>query len=89
VHDLGVQYTGTRETSAPAPGVRVELGPLGRSPTSPQSPHPGRWYHPLPHHGFLGTPSGEAVDGDFARHPSPLKNPGHARAGAGMALSLD
>jgi hypothetical protein len=23
------------------------------APTSPQSPHPGRSYHPRPHHGFL------------------------------------
>jgi hypothetical protein len=48
-----VGFTGTRRASAP--GVPLELGPLGRSPTSPQSPHPGRWCHPRTHHGFLGV----------------------------------
>jgi hypothetical protein len=34
MHDLRcpVGFTGTRQASAPAPGVPLELGPLGRCP---------------------------------------------------------
>src|SRR5580700_6637187 len=36
-----VGFAGTRQASAPAPGVRLELGPLGRCPDL--SPEPPPW----------------------------------------------